>query len=146
MTLQKSSNLWLRFYTRMNFLSDKIKVTWDTRIYSQFVFQHVLKNARHRSIVVLLRLLFYDFLIRYLTWAIKWIKHFRSILIETIVITNIQTQRAILISRAEIQADVIIHFDFKAILISILITRISNMSMICFLCWFIWIQILLEFI
>ena len=66
----------------MNFLSDKIKVTWDTRIYSQFVFQHVLKNARHRSIVVLLRLLFYDFLIRYLTWAIKWIKHFRSIVIE----------------------------------------------------------------
>ena len=105
----------------MNFLSDKIKVTWDTRIYSQFVFQHVLKNARHRSIVVLLRLLFYDFLIRYLTWAIKWIRHFRSILIKTIVITNIQIQLAILISRGEIQADVIIHFDFKAILISILI-------------------------
>ena len=121
LTLQKSSNLWLRFYTRVNFLSDKIKVTWDTRIYSQFVFQHVLKNARHRSIVVLLRLLFYDFLIRYLTWAIKWIRHFRSILIKTIVITNIQIQLAILISRGEIQADVIIHFDFKAILISILI-------------------------
>ena len=51
-----------------------------------------------------------------------------------------------MISQGEIQADVIIHFDFKAIQISILITRISKISMKCFLCWFIWIQILLEFI